>query len=166
MQPLTTRSKQHLLIEARRTLGMNQLKFATAIRRSVRTLSRFEGGRYSPTADDLQRVAALLLPVDPALAAEAAAWGGTTLEALGLVPSPATEASPEATRADAEAAALARSAYADAVVMAALEALGSAPASVETGRAAVRAAFILARRLGLEPTEVVDALAVPPVASP
>jgi hypothetical protein len=83
-------------------------------------------------------MALLVHPVDAALAAEIAAAGGTTLDALGLVPATAP-AAPHGSGGPPDR-------VVDAVVCAAAEAMQVMPQSV---RPAVLAAFACARELGL-----------------
>ena len=67
-------------------LGVRQKKLAEMLSTSLRTVSRWAGGSTSPSAAQMTKLAALVLPRDRALAAQIAAASGATLESLGLVP--------------------------------------------------------------------------------
>src|SRR5450631_3906080 len=79
----------HMLTLARNALGMSQRQFGPALGASHRTASRWDTRRSSPSEGQLRRLAELLVPVDRALAEEAAAHVHETLEELGLVAAPA-----------------------------------------------------------------------------
>jgi transcriptional regulator with XRE-family HTH domain len=166
---LATRSVQELVIKARRKLGLMQHQFARAVGSSVRTVGRWEGGRSAPAPEHLHVVAALLHPIDPTLAHDAANLGGKTLEELGLIrpPPPVEPPSVElggsrATPPDAGAVQARTRVLVDAILFAAFEALGTSPATFDTVRAAVRAAFAHARDLGIDPARVAEVLSPPP----
>jgi transcriptional regulator with XRE-family HTH domain len=122
---------------ARAALHLNQNELANKLGVSRRTGQRWTA-HNGPTGTDLHNLARLVHPADAALAAEIAAAGGTTLEALGVFPPPAQvpaglpEGQPDR--------------VVDAVVCAAAEAMQVMPQSV---RPAVLAAFTCARELGL-----------------
>jgi len=156
---------------------MTQREFSDAVGSSVRTVARWEDKSSSPAPWHLEKLAALLHPVDRALAHDAALFGGKTLEELGLVqpppaaPPPQAAASvqrplPEPTAAPPAVPARPVRVLVDAVVFAAIEALGALPATFDSARAAVRAAFAHARDLRLSAAEVAEALAPSPPTPP
>jgi hypothetical protein len=125
----------------RRTLILSQNDLARKLGVSRRTGQRWSAGS-GPVGTDLQNMARLVYPADAALAAEIAAAGGTTLEALGVLPPPPPP--PPALPPPVPVAPPDR--VVDAVVCAAAEAMQVMPQSV---RPAVLAAFACARELGL-----------------
>jgi transcriptional regulator with XRE-family HTH domain len=160
------RSIEEILIRARQRLAMTQVEMATAVGTSVRTLSRWEGGRSSPDASERHKVAALLYPVDPQLAREAAAAGGKTLEELGLE-KPASPPAPAPLPAPLPPAPPARL-LVDAVVCAVastLEAIEGAPVPIARARAAVASALTTARDLHLDLDAAVEALSPAPASN-
>ncbi|MDP8999590.1 MAG: hypothetical protein M3O46_05705 [Myxococcota bacterium] len=64
---------------------MSQREFGPALGASQRTATRWDARQAIPAEWELRKLAELLVPVDTALAAEAAAHIGETLESLGLV---------------------------------------------------------------------------------
>jgi len=94
------------------------------------------------TPSRLRRFLSTVYPVDAALAAEIAAAGGTTLEALGVLPPPP----PPAPAPPPPVPVTPPDRVVDAGVCAAAEAMQVMPQSV---RPAVLAAFACARELGL-----------------
>jgi transcriptional regulator with XRE-family HTH domain len=157
------RSIEEVLGRARQKLAMTQVEMAAAIGTSVRTLSRWEGGRSSPSPDERHRVAALVYAKDPQLAREAAALGGKTLEELGIEkPTPAPAPLPVAPPLPpAPPARL----LVDAIVCAVastLEAIEGAPVPIARARAAVASALTTARDLDLDLDAAVEALAPAP----
>ncbi len=141
---------------------MTQKQMAEATGSSHRTVSRWEAGHSSPSASELQKVAALLHPVDPELATEAARWGGTTPEQLGIV-GPA--ASPARAGVQQGPASIPQpvplQVLVDALVCevaSALEKAEGAPVRIAGARAAAAAAFACARRLHLDLDEAIEAL--------
>jgi DNA-binding XRE family transcriptional regulator len=164
MASLVSRSGSQIMVLARQKLGLMQHEMAAAVGTSLRTLSRWEGGSTYPADFHLHKVAALLHPVDPALAREAAAAGGRTLEQLGIVkPPPSPPPAPPPVPAIQPPALPARL-LVDAVVCAvaaALEAEGGAPVPLARARTAVAAAFLSARDLRLGIDEVAAAVAPP-----
>jgi len=94
------------------------------------------------TPSRLRRFLSTVYPVDAALAAEIAAAGGTTLEALGVLPPPP----PPAPAPPPPVPVTPPDRVVDAVVCAAAEAMQVMPQAV---RPAVLAAFACARELGL-----------------
>lgn len=177
MRLLASSSQQSLLIKARRELGMTQREFSDAVGSSVRTVARWEDNSSSPAPWHFEKLAALLQPVDRALAHDAALFAGKTLEALGLVQPPPRVSAPQAAAslhrpppepatAPPAAPALPVRVLVDAIVFAAIEALGASPATFDSARAAVRAAFAHARDLRLSAAEVAEALAPSPPTPP
>jgi transcriptional regulator with XRE-family HTH domain len=155
-------SSAQLLVEGRRALGMSQRQFGPALGWSHRTATRWDAGYSPPSEDALRKLAGLLLPVDRALAEQAAAHIGETLESLGLVaptppapppappaPPPAPPAAPVASTAD----------LVDVVVCAAAEATDASPRAI---RSLLYVAFRRARQIGLTVEQVEGALAPPP----
>jgi transcriptional regulator with XRE-family HTH domain len=144
-----TRPTELLVVLAREALALNQEQFAKAVGSSVRTISRWEGGRSTPADFHFRAIAKLVHPVARDLATEAAARAGTTLEQLGF----AGQASPEG---------LPVSLLLDAVVCAVASALEEAQgAPVASARAAAAAAFTSARALRLGIDEAAAALGAP-----
>lgn len=77
------------------TLGVNQRGFAKLVATSLRTVSRWTNGSSFPSAADLTKLARLVHPRDPALAAQIASAAGGTVESLGIAPpAPPPRASP------------------------------------------------------------------------
>jgi hypothetical protein len=143
-----------LLAASRRALTMSQREFGPALGSSHRTATRWDAGLSHPSPPELRRLVGLLLPIDPALAAEAAAHMGDTLESLGLVTPepPAPPLAPVPSPHD----------LADIVVCAAAEASDVSPRSM---RLLLHVAFRRAREVGLTVEQVEQALA-PAVAQP
>jgi transcriptional regulator with XRE-family HTH domain len=148
------RSLHTVLVDARRKLGMSQREFGPALGSSHRTASRWDAGHSRPSPEDLARLAAMLLPVDHALAAEAASHAGETLESLELVAPLPPAAAPLATPTPEH--------LIDAVVCAAAEAHDCSPRAI---RATLFAAFRRARQVGLT-VEAVEMALAPPEAGP
>jgi DNA-binding XRE family transcriptional regulator len=157
MPVLTVGSVRLLCIRARQKLGMTQQMFADAVGSSLRTVARWEGGSTDPAPWHFHRMAALLHPSDPELASDAAIAGGTTLETLGIVAPPLPTPARDVARPPP--AAVPTRVLVDAIVLAAAEAVGIPPATFDTTRAAVFAAFSRARDLGLDPGDVAAVLA-------
>jgi transcriptional regulator with XRE-family HTH domain len=145
----------NLLAEARTKLHMSQAQFGLALGASQRTATRWDAGQSQPGLGQLRRLAELLVPVDAALATEAAAHLGDTLESLGLVapPSPQRPAPPAAPPQD----------LVDIVVCAAAEASDVSPRSM---RPLLHVAFRRAREVGLTVEQVEQALAPPAAKAP
>jgi hypothetical protein len=142
-----------LLYEARRALHIgSQGDLGVRMGSSPRTGQRWERGESYPSARQLQELAGLVYPKDASLAGEIARAGGTTVEALGLVPAPLPPAAPPAPpvkpRPDPEH-------IVDTIVCAASDAMNVLPEAV---RPALRAAFRRARLVGLTVEEVERAL--------
>jgi hypothetical protein len=121
-----------LLHKAQMALQLSQGELGTRLGASVRTGQRWAVGLSTPIAPHFHRLAREIFPLDRALAAEAAAHGGTTLVELGLVPPPPPPPSPDR--------------IVDSVVCAAAEAIDVMPGAV---RPALLAAFTRAREIGL-----------------
>jgi transcriptional regulator with XRE-family HTH domain len=142
----------HLLTAARNRLGMSQRQFGPALHASHRTASRWDTGRSRPSVISLRQLAALLAPIDLALAAEAAAHAHDTLEELGLAPPPPpplpppVPPRPPVTTKD----------LVDAVVCAGAEASDTSPRAL---RPVLYVAFQRALELGLSVEDVATALA-------
>ena len=152
MAPKPQLPLRHVLSLARARLGMSQREFGPALFLSHRTASRWDTGRSVPVASTLRHLAALLVPVDLALAQEVAAHANETLEELGLVaPAPPPEAPRPPPRPPVTADDLV-----DAVLCAVAEASDVSPRAL---RPVLHAAFKRARELGLTVDEVEAALA-------
>jgi len=126
---------------ARRALDVSQNGLAEKLGVSRRTGQRWSAGS-GPVGTDLLNMARLVYPADAALAAEIAAAGGSTLEALGVLPPPP----PPAPAPPPPVPVTPPDRVVDAVVCAAAEAMQVMPQAV---RPAVLAAFACARELGL-----------------
>jgi transcriptional regulator with XRE-family HTH domain len=131
-----SRSLAILMDETRKALGESQNGLARRMGVSRRTGQRWNAAG-GPPSYELRKMAALVFPANPSLAAELAARSGVTLEAIGLV-KPAPPAPPPAPRVPDRAV--------DAVVCAAAEAMEAIPQAV---RPALLAACTCARELGL-----------------
>lgn len=129
-----------LIIEARRLLMLSQGALGEKLGSSRRTGQRWESGTV-PSAGQLHTLAGLVYSHDATLAAQIASAGGTTLEALGIVPPP-----PATLDAPPAAPVLPPEFLADTVVCAAAEAMNVTPGAI---RPALLAAFRRARLVGL-----------------
>ena len=119
---------------------------------SGRTVQRWVAGQSHPIGTNFHRLAAVVHPRDPVLAADIAAFCGTTLEALGVV-------RPEPTAAPALAPARPTAAHAETVVYAAAEAMDVSPRAI---RPALAAAFARAAELGFTASDFALVLAEKP----
>lgn len=113
-------TRHMVLSEAKRALTLSNEGLGRLCGVSKRTVQRWWSGG-GPIGPEFHVLARAVYPRDPALAAKCARFGGTTLEALGVVQPPAPPAVDWAARADA-------------LVYAAAEALDLSPRAV---RAAV-----------------------------
>jgi len=148
------------VVRARIALGITQKELGDMFGASTRSAGRWEAGRAYPTIEQIHQLARAVFPKDPRIAAELAAEGGTTLEALGLVARTKT--------VGASPAAPAPRAYPpiglviDSVVLAALDAAASHTESPLREREAVldilRAGATRAQGLGLCIDELVHGL--------
>jgi len=178
MRYLVSSSPSQTIVLARQKLGLTQKEMAAAVGSSTRTVTRWESRESTPADFHFHKLAALLHPVDAALAHDAALAGGKTLEQLGIVAAPPPPAPPEPAPAHSAAPSASRDASArhaaspaappllprllvDAVVYAGLEALEGVRIPLGTVRAVLFAAFARARDLRLDAGEVADALARP-----
>ncbi len=137
-----------LLIHATQALGATYRDLAEMLGVSERTVGRWMSRGGGLSSEQVARLAVLVHPRDPELAAKLAVEAGTSLEKLGLVVS-----------ASAEALARMRpfppiGLVVDSVVHAAVEAQRDDP----DVRAVLRAAFERARGIGLTVDEVCQAL--------
>src|SRR5579859_6779728 len=99
MAKKTRRAIELVLGEARRALRMSQETFGYAVGASHRSAVRWDARQAQPGDHHLKKLAALLYPVDRALAAEVADACDETLVELGLEappPPPAPPAPPPA----------------------------------------------------------------------
>jgi transcriptional regulator with XRE-family HTH domain len=145
----------HMLALARNKLGMTQREFGPALGVSHRTATRWDSGRATPDQPELTKLAELLVPIDMALAAEAAAHARDTLEGLGLV---APKPPPAVAVAQPGPAPTPPEDLADIVVCAAAEASDVSPRSM---RSLLYVAFRRAHQVGLTVEQVERALAPP-----
>jgi transcriptional regulator with XRE-family HTH domain len=143
-----TRTVHHFLFEARRALSMSQREFGYALGSSHRSAQRWAARQAEPAIAHFRRLAELLLPVDAALAHEAAVFGGQTLESFGLV-------APVVPLAPSPASSLAPLDLVDIVVCAAADVIDVSPRAL---RPALLAAFRRARQIGLTLEQVEEAL--------
>jgi hypothetical protein len=85
---LTTTTRKGLLVLAQFALHKTQKTLGEALGVSMRTMSRWQGGRTAPGPDVYVKLARMVYPHDKELAAQLAQTAGTTVDALGLVPPP------------------------------------------------------------------------------
>lgn len=90
------RSASSVLLDARQLLGLTQRQFGEAAGASHRSAVRWDAQQAAPGKHNWVKLAELLAPHDLALAEEAAAHAGETLEALGLAPPPPPPPPPSA----------------------------------------------------------------------
>jgi hypothetical protein len=140
----------HALVHlARRALHVgSQGDFGVLMGSSRRSGQRWEIGQARPSHEQMCKMAAMVYPEDPDLAAQLAASVGQTLVSLGIVkpaPAPAPVVVPAAPLPPVED-------IVDSIVCAAADAMNALPRDV---RPALLAAFTRARRLGLG-TETVE----------
>ncbi len=137
---------------------MTQAEFGAALEASHRSAVRWESSQASPSEHAIHLLVQRLLPVDRALAEEAASHIGDTLESLGLVPPPepppppppqAPSPPPPPPRPKAQD-------LVDIVVCAVANFNGAVP---NTLRPMLYTAFRRAREIGLTVEEVEEALA-------
>jgi hypothetical protein len=138
------RDVRALVTQGQNRLGMSHARFGEALGSSTRTVARWSAGQSTPSVDQIRALAALVYPLDAALAEQLARATSVTLEELGLR---APQAPP--------LSALARSAVVDAVVCAAADAMQGAPS---VARKALVAAFARASELGVSLADVEAAL--------
>ena len=132
-----------LLNQCTQAIGRLQRGLAEALGVSDRTVSRYYGGGANVSPAQCHALARAVFPRDPALAAEVAAMGGTTLQALGLgAPPPVL---PPAARAPASQG-VSTAYLLDAVVCAGADLHGYPTGHV---RAILAASFARAMELGL-----------------
>jgi transcriptional regulator with XRE-family HTH domain len=147
--------------EARHALGMSQHDFGYAVGASHRTAVRWDAGQANPAEHNLQKMAELLYPHNPVLAAEVADFADDTLESLGLeAPPPAAAAVPSGMSAAGGPQAMfvpRPEDLVDVVVLAAMEATGSSSAEM---RALLHVVFKRAREVGLTMESAEKALRV------
>ncbi|MHB8420983.1 MAG: helix-turn-helix domain-containing protein [Myxococcales bacterium] len=117
-----------LVMQAARALHLNNRQLAERLGVSKRTVQRWLASGSGPADFHVTRLAVDVWPTNPALARELAAHGGTTVEALGLVPKPPPAKPPTALAARAE--------HVDAILFAAANALDVSPARARPGVAA------------------------------
>ena len=140
----------NLLYEARQLLGVSQGQLGELLGSSRHTGQRWESAGSIPRDTQLHKLAAMVHPRDPKLAAQLAAAGKSNLEALGIVP-PVPPPSPVAPSPVAAPPPLPIEDVIDAIVCAAAEAIDVPPKTI---RPALLAAFTRARRLRLSVDDV------------
>jgi transcriptional regulator with XRE-family HTH domain len=140
----------YLLSDARQKLHMVQRQFGPALGASHRTATRWDSGESRLAEHNFRKLAELLAPLDTALATEAAAHIGETLESLGLA-APHSPARPALQATPPED-------LVDVVVCAAAEASDVSPRAM---RSVLGVAFRRARQVGLT-VEQVEAVLAPP----
>ncbi len=143
-----------LLIETRQALLLSQGQLAEMMGVVKRTMQRWEDRGAILLPSHIQTLATAVHPKDPALAARIAAYGNTSLEALGLV-KPAPPAPPPAPPAPPPPAPLPTSLLVDSIVCVAADAIGLQPRAI---RPALEAAFVRAREVRLDVGAVADSL--------
>ena len=134
-----------ILLRAQQTLGMTQTQLGAIIGASRKTVARWQNHAQTFSPRQIHALASAVHPVDPDLAAEIAAFGGTTLETLGIVVPTPSQLPPAPTLAH----------LVDAVVMAAVEANGQLSPQI---RPLLSAAFERAAAMGLSVTDVARGL--------
>jgi len=139
---------------ARTTLKLSQKQFAGRVDTNTRTISRWEAELRMPTRATIGQVVRFLHTLAPALAADVASAGGTTLEAAGIAPPPPAIPAPRAMNArDAS----------DAVVLAVVEGFEIPPARA---REVLRVALRRAASMGLDLPELERGLMIDAAAPP
>ncbi len=138
-----------LLIQTRRALLLSQGQLAEMMGVAKRTMQRWEDRGAILLPSHIRTLATAAHPRDPALAARIAAYGNTSLEALGLVkPAPAHPPVPPP-------APLPTAILVDSIVCVAADAIGVPPRAI---RPALEAAFVRARQVRLDVAAVADSL--------
>lgn len=152
-----------LLVRCKDAIGGLQRDFAQLLGISERSMSRWLGeGIAILRPEQLQALARAVIGINPALAAEVATRGGTSLEALGLVkPPPAATPPPPPppvaeVRAPAPAPMPASAALLDSIVCVGADLHGYPIGQV---RAILEASFARALELGLSTEAVVKGFA-------
>jgi len=153
--PLMPRPLPLLLVLAREDLGMNQMKFASLVQSSQRSVQRWESNLAIPAAHHMHLLIDTIAPRAPALAAELAEWAPRPPPVAQHVEAPArvvehVEPSPVPLRSR-----VAPQILVDAVVCSAADAVSLLPNAI---RPALRAAFARAHEVGLTVEEVMTAL--------
>ncbi len=152
-----------LIGRARLALGLTQKQLGEVLHASMRTAHRWEGGEAYPDVEQVLKLARAVFPRDAKLAAELAQAAGTTLQAMGLAPSPPPQAAAVAP-APPPRPFPPVSLMIDSIVLAAVEAaegLTAIPSTPQGVRDILRAGFARAHGLGLTIEEVSLALEPP-----
>jgi hypothetical protein len=152
MSPSSPAKTRALLARAQGALGVSQGRIGILAYASERTGQRWATGRAAPIPEHFGHLAAAVYPVDPALAAELAAAGDTTLVALGLEkppepPPPPAPPAPDAASPRAPSPALPLQPAVDSIVCAAADAVDLLPKQL---RPALLAAVMRAKELGID----------------
>jgi hypothetical protein len=137
----------HLLLKARRALGLSQGNLGRRLGASERTGQRWGVGGAFPSEQQVQQLAVQVHPLDPGLAGELARAAGTTLLALGLGPPPPPPPPPPFLPPPDR--------IVDSVVCAAAAAMDVMPRAI---RPALLAAMTRAREIGLGVVDLERAL--------
>lgn len=163
-----------LVVRCRMALQLTQKQMAERFGCSHRTVARWQSRQSTPSNEQIQAMARAVYAVDAGLAEALAGEGGTSVEALGLVPKPPPPPPPPPApppppppapppgpppRAFPPIALML-----DSVLLAAVDAADAHPDSLRERsavREVIRAAFGRARALGLTLNEVDDALTPP-----
>jgi hypothetical protein len=119
-----------------------------------RTMQRWEDRGAYLLPSQIRTLAAAALTRDPALAARIAAYGNTSLEALGLV-KPAPPPPPPVPPLPPPPPPLPTAILVDSIVCVAADAIGVLPRAI---RPALEAAFVRAREVRLDVAAVADSL--------
>jgi transcriptional regulator with XRE-family HTH domain len=157
------RTPNTLIALGQQALGLTQEQMGEALGASMRTAQRWASGELAAGEPEMKRLAALLLPVDRALAVEAAAAARETLVSLGLEGPSALLGHDAATPPPLAPPIRPVPLVVDSVVCAAADAMKMTPGAV---RDALRVAFARARALRLTVEDVDDALSSPPALPP
>jgi hypothetical protein len=158
MAELSDDERREQIRRARHELELTQSALGDAVRTSTRSISRMEGPHGVPADYDFHKIATLMFRHNPARAAELAAFGHSTLEALGLVKAVGV-APPPPEPAPTPLPTLAKVHLVDSVVCAAADAANTTPRAM---RPALLAALIRMQEVGLSPTELQSCLETPP----
>ena len=145
-----------LLILARQTLGLNQVKRARAVESSERTVQRWESKLATPPARCLHLLIDTLTPRDAALAAELATWAPRPGVPVPATAGPPVQAAPGSASSSPTRSGVASQILVDAIVCSAADAVSLLPSAI---RPALRAAFARTHEVGLTVEEVMAALA-------
>lgn len=145
-----------LVVRILRATGMTYADIGRHAGVSGRTVQRWVARQSHPMGTDFHKLAAVVHPRDPVLAADIAHSMGTNLVALGLE-------RPKSAVVPAAKPAAPTAAHLESLVYAAAEAMDVSPRAV---RPALAAAFARAAEWGFTHAELASALAAKPAAKP